>query len=159
LTEIRPARVGKSTKSRVAVERNDDVTLHFERPLRRGAHEFAPVRGAKAEGLIEMAIPGPILPRADSACGKVFFSDRRTADGHRIALEIWNQATGRIREGHRLAVYRCRRCMGFHIGYRPVDRRPIKPERSLDPADDPESFERDYAPVRVGRISRCGLDW
>ena len=32
-----------------------------------------------------------ILPRADSGCGKAFYNDRRTADGHRIALEFWKQ--------------------------------------------------------------------
>ena len=52
-----------------------------------------------------MAYPQVILPQADAACGKVFFPDRRTADGHRIALEVWNRATGRGREGYRLAVY------------------------------------------------------
>ncbi|MGP0069789.1 MAG: hypothetical protein ACLQGP_40085, partial [Isosphaeraceae bacterium] len=60
----------------------------------------------------------------DASCGKSFYSDRRSADGHRIAMEIWNRATGRAREGYRLAVVRCRRCGGFHIGQRPIDRRP-----------------------------------
>ena len=67
-----------------------------------------------------MPRPRLILPQADAACGKVFFADRRTADGHRIGLEVWNRATGRVREGYRLAVYRCKRCGGFHIGYRPA---------------------------------------
>ena len=35
-----------------------------------------------------------ILPRADSRCGKAFYSDPRVAESHRIALEFWNQATG-----------------------------------------------------------------
>ena len=70
-----------------------------------------------------MARPQVILPQADAACGKVFFADRRTADGHRIALEVWNRATGRVRQGYRLAVYRCKRCAGFHIGQRPIDPR------------------------------------
>ena len=75
--------------------------------------------------LIEMARPQLILPQADAACGKIFFADRRTADGHRIALEVWNRATGQGRQGYRLAVYRCKRCAGFHIGQRPIDRSPI----------------------------------
>jgi hypothetical protein len=64
-----------------------------------------------------------ILPQADAACGKLFHSDRRAADGHRIAMEIWNRATGRGREGYRLTVVRCRRCGGFHIGQRPIDKK------------------------------------
>jgi hypothetical protein len=71
-----------------------------------------------------MPRPKLILPRADASCGKLFFADRRTADGHRIALEVWNRATGRTREGYRLAVYRCKRCGGFHIRQRPVDSLP-----------------------------------
>lgn len=73
-----------------------------------------------------------ILPQADAACGKVFFADRRTAEGHRIGLEVWNRATGRVREGYRLAVYRCKRCGGFHIGQRPLDRIPVRPVSRLD---------------------------
>jgi len=83
-----------------------------------------------------MARPQLILPQADAACGKVFFPDRRTADGHRIALEVWNRATGREREGYRLAVYRCKRCHGFHIGQRPVDRIPSRPLPVMPPRDD-----------------------
>ena len=59
-----------------------------------------------------------ILPRADSGCGKVFYSDRRTADGHRIALEFWNRATGSFRDDYQLTVHRCNRCGGFHISRR-----------------------------------------
>jgi hypothetical protein len=70
-----------------------------------------------------------ILPKADPSCGKIFFADRRTADGHRIALEVWNRATGRAREGYRLAVYRCKRCGGFHLCQRRVDRLPSRPRR------------------------------
>jgi hypothetical protein len=72
-----------------------------------------------------MPNPQVILPQADAACGKVFFADRRTADGHRIALEVWNRATGRVRQGYRLSVYRCKRCAGFHLGNKPADRNPI----------------------------------
>jgi len=62
-----------------------------------------------------------ILPRADAGCGKVFYRNRRTADGHRIALEFWNQATGRVRVDCRLSVYRCKRCGGFHVGQKRVE--------------------------------------
>jgi hypothetical protein len=68
-----------------------------------------------------------ILPRADSGCGKVFYEDRRTADGHRIALEFWNRATGYTREGYQLSVYRCNRCGGFHIGQRRIEKRSVRP--------------------------------
>jgi hypothetical protein len=61
-----------------------------------------------------------ILPRADFRCGKTFYSDRRAADGHRIALQFWNQATGHVRAGYQLTVYRCERCGGFHISQRRV---------------------------------------
>jgi hypothetical protein len=71
-----------------------------------------------------MAKSQVILPRADAECGKVFYQDRRTADWDRIALEFWNQATGRTRTDSRLAVYRCKRCGGFHVSQKRVaDRR------------------------------------
>ena len=57
-----------------------------------------------------------IIPRALSQCGKTFFQERRTADEHRIVLEFWNRATGHGRKGDHLAVYRCKRCGGFHLG-------------------------------------------
>jgi hypothetical protein len=63
-----------------------------------------------------------ILPRPDSRCGKVFYDDRRAAEGHRIALDFWNRATGRVRQGYQLAVYRCKRCGGFHISQLPIER-------------------------------------
>ena len=84
-----------------------------------------------------------ILPQADSACGKVFFSDRRTADGHRIALEVWNRATGRVREGYRLAVFRCRRCAGFHVGLRPIGEKPTYAGPRPVPGAETELYERD----------------
>ena len=59
-----------------------------------------------------------ILPRADVQCGKTFHKDRESARGHRVALEFWYAATGITREGYRLAVYRCKRCGGFHIGWK-----------------------------------------
>jgi hypothetical protein len=71
-----------------------------------------------------------ILPRADYRCGKVFYSDRRIADGHRVALEIWNQATGHVRAGYQLTVHRCKQCGGFHISQRRIE----KPASELPPS-------------------------
>jgi hypothetical protein len=89
-----------------------------------------------------------ILPRADSGCGKAFYNDRRTAVWHRIALEFWKQATGGIREGYHLAVYRCRRCGGFHIGQKRIERLYIGRE-SLDLHPDPNHDQREAAPFRA----------
>jgi hypothetical protein len=69
-----------------------------------------------------MPRPQLILPRADAGCGKVFYEERRIADEYRIALEFWNRATGHIRKGFHLAVYRCKRCGGFHIGQKRLDK-------------------------------------
>jgi hypothetical protein len=113
------------------------------------------------EGFVEMPRTQPILPKADASCGKVFFADRRSADDHRIALEVWNRATGRAREGYRLAVYRCKRCAGFHIGLRPVDR--IR-ERPL-PRDDRDRNEQgpiedwSYEAARLRKISLAEPAW
>ncbi len=57
-----------------------------------------------------------ILPRADAACGKVFHADRQSAEGYRIGLQFWNQATGRCGPSDQLVTFRCRRCGGFHVG-------------------------------------------
>jgi hypothetical protein len=62
-----------------------------------------------------------IVPCPDAGCGKVFYKARRTADEHRIVLNFWNQATGNLRQGYRLAVYRCNRCGGFHIGQKRIE--------------------------------------
>jgi len=75
-----------------------------------------------------MSHPSLILPKADASCGKLFYSDRQTAEAHRIALDVWNRATGRVRDGYRLAVCRCRRCGGYHIGHRPIVSKPIESE-------------------------------
>ncbi len=104
-----------------------------------------------------------ILPQADASCGKIFFADRRTAEGHRIALEVWNRATGRVREGYGLAVRRCKRCGGFHVSLRPVERIPSQP-LSIAPAemehDEPESWEeRDEVVPRVRRVSLSDSAW
>ena len=69
-----------------------------------------------------------IIPRADAACGRAFHPDRKTAEGHRIALEFWIQATGRAREGRRLVSYRCGRCGGFHVANRKVDAEVVRTE-------------------------------
>ncbi len=62
-----------------------------------------------------MARSNWILPRADAACGKVFHPDRQSAEGYRIGLQFWNQATGRNRASDQLVTFRCRRCGGFHV--------------------------------------------
>jgi hypothetical protein len=110
-----------------------------------------------------MSRPQLILPQADSSCGKVFFADRRTADGHRIALEVWNRATGRVREGYRLAVYRCKRCGGFHISNRPVDQLPKRPlpeaRENLDRDEErPLDDWGDEAPL-VRRVALSARAW
>jgi hypothetical protein len=79
------------------------------------------------KGLISMPRPQLILPRADAGCGKAFCHDRRTADHYRVALEFWNRATGRIRQGYQLAVYRCKRCGGYHTGQKRIEERPVHP--------------------------------
>jgi len=109
-----------------------------------------------------MARPQLILPQADASCGKTFFPDRRTADGHRIALEVWNRATGRVREGYRLAVYRCKRCGGYHVAQRPVDRIPIRPLPLPTPDHDDErpSFDESQCEApRVHRVALSGTAW
>ena len=68
-----------------------------------------------------MSRPQLILPRADTGCGKVFYKERRSAHEHRIVLNFWNQATGDLRKGYCLAVYRCKRCGGFHIGQKRIE--------------------------------------
>ena len=88
-----------------------------------------------------MAHPSLILPQADSACGKLFFSDRHTADTHRIVLEVWNRATGRVREGYRLAVCRCRRCGGYHIVRRPIIAKPLYVDSLPDQGAEVESYQ------------------
>jgi hypothetical protein len=76
-----------------------------------------------------------ILPRADSACGKVFHPDRRAAEGHRVALEFWNQATGQSRKDYRLAVYRCKRCGGFHIGAKRIEQERVQTDPFTPPCE------------------------
>jgi hypothetical protein len=81
-----------------------------------------------------------ILPRADSACGKVFHPDRRAAEGHRVALEFWNQATGQSRKDCRLAVYRCKRCGGFHIGNKRIEQRLVQTDPFAPPCESEQSW-------------------
>jgi hypothetical protein len=107
-----------------------------------------------------MAKPQLILPQADARCGRAFFPDRRTADGHRVALEVWNRATGRVREGYRLAAYRCKQCAGFHVAQRPIDRIPVRPV--LFPAPDREEASLDdweYEAPRVHRVALSSSAW
>ena len=106
-----------------------------------------------------MPRPQLILPQADASCGKTFFPDRRTADGHRIALEVWNRATGRVREGYRLAVFRCKRCYGYHVGQRPVDRIPIRPIPLPNPDHDERQSLDDWG-CEAPRVRRDALyEW
>ena len=80
-----------------------------------------------------MAMSQLILACPDAACGKVFHEDRRTAEEHRVALDIWNRATGRARENHRLVVIHCKRCGGFHISQkRTVPLRPRDDSRTRE---------------------------
>ncbi|WP_165221757.1 hypothetical protein [Aquisphaera insulae] len=64
-----------------------------------------------------------ILPRAEAACHKVFHPDRQAAEGHRITLEIWIQATGRSRPGYRVVPFRCKRCGGYHVAHKKIRNR------------------------------------
>jgi hypothetical protein len=82
-----------------------------------------------------MAMSQLILARPDAACGKVFHEKRRTAEEHRVALEIWNRATGRARANRRLVVFHCKRCGGFHISQKRTDR--------LRPRDDSRTREHE----------------
>lgn len=61
-----------------------------------------------------------ILPSYDPACGRVFHADRRGAEAHRVALEVWYRAVGRQIPGRRLTVYRCKRCAGYHVAFKRV---------------------------------------
>lgn len=72
-----------------------------------------------------------ILPRADRACGRVFHPNRQSAEGHRIALEFWIQATGRTQAGYHLATFRCKRCGGFHISRKRVNQESFEPAAVL----------------------------
>ena len=69
-----------------------------------------------------MAMSQLILARPDASCGKVFHANRRGAEQRRVALEIWNRATGCAKENYRLVSFQCNRCGGFHIGQKRIDR-------------------------------------
>jgi hypothetical protein len=106
-----------------------------------------------------------ILPCADTACGKAFHADRRSADGHRIALEFWNQATGRSRSGSALVTYRCKRCGGFHVGRKRMNSEPTRSSACSQiaefdaecraPGSMPEPAHRDNQVRIVRGASRC----
>jgi hypothetical protein len=71
-----------------------------------------------------MARPTVILARRDSKCGKAFHIDRRSANEHRIVLEIWYRATrpDPARSCPRLLIIRCKQCGGFHLSQkRPIE--------------------------------------
>ena len=100
--------------------------VHIVRSHDRPAYLF------ETGGLISVPRAQLILPRADAECGKVFYDERRTADEYRIALDFWNQATGNLRKGYCLAVYRCKRCGGFHIAQKRI-KDPSAPTDLRDP--------------------------
>jgi hypothetical protein len=80
-----------------------------------------------------------ILPAYDPSCRRLFHSDRLTAEGHRIALEIWLRATGREREDTRAVVYRCKRCSGFHVRRKRITPAPVAGDPPLDFAETAET--------------------
>lgn len=107
-----------------------------------------------------MSRPQLILPQPDAACGKTFFANRQTAEGHRVALEVWDRATGRTRAGYRLVVYRCRRCAGFHIARRPVDRIRTRTVPLAERDRDETLQDRwDSADAHVHRIALARTSW
>jgi hypothetical protein len=88
-----------------------------------------------------MAMSQLILARPDASCGKVFHANRRGAEQQRIALEIWNRATGCAKENYRLVSFQCNRCGGFHIGQKRVDRlRPRNDSRNPSLEIKPETL-------------------
>jgi hypothetical protein len=90
-----------------------------------------------------MATSRWIMPRADAACGRAFHPDRRTAEGHRVALAFWYRATGGDGAVPRLAVYRCERCFGFHIARKRIGHSPWEAPAALDAAGpDPRGRDR-----------------
>jgi hypothetical protein len=111
--------------------------------------------GDLRKGLILMARTDWILPRADEACGKAFYPDRRTAEQHRVALAFWNQATGRTFPGHRLTSYRCKRCGGFHVGWKRFDESAaVDGERLMAHGQDPIDQAGTHAQPRAPMIER-----
>jgi hypothetical protein len=99
-------------------------------------------------GTLIMARSDWILPRADVACGRVFHADRRTAEGYRIAMEFWNQATGRTRAGYRLGAYRCKRCGGFHVSRRKIKIQPLTPSEVVLTSDAALGWPDDDSPLK-----------
>jgi hypothetical protein len=148
MTDERPDRVVVSIMSFLGVERTDDGLRNVWPSPGRASLGLPRLHDERTEGLSPMAMPPLILPRPDSSCGKVFYFDRRAAEGHRIALGVWIRATGRVREGYRLAVFRCKRCGGFHIGQRRID---ILREQTSVPSHvdaDQEPCGEDHEPRR-----------
>jgi hypothetical protein len=84
--------------------------------MKPGASPKVPHRRGSLTGVpIPLARTRWITPRADAACRRPFHPDRPTAETHRVALALWYRATGDDAADPRLAVYRCKRCFGFHI--------------------------------------------
>jgi hypothetical protein len=90
-----------------------------------------------------------ITPRAEAACGRAFHPDRPTAETHRVALAFWYRATGGAGAGPRLAIYRCKRCFGFHIARKRIGQGPWPP--STRPAWIRAGGTDDKAAPRGGR--------
>jgi hypothetical protein len=91
-----------------------------------------------------MARSNWIAPRPDAACGKVFLASRRSAEEHRVALELWILATHQGHMDYCLIPYRCTRCGGFHLARRrrPSQSSPMnaipQPGLTQEPWDTPE---------------------
>ncbi len=88
-----------------------------------------------------MARQHVILARRDATCGKVFHGDRRSAQEDRIALEIWYRATGGGKKGSRFVVVHCKRCGGFHLGHKRVEK--LGNHNNLDSHNSPNSLKHD----------------
>jgi hypothetical protein len=96
--------------------------------MRTGASPKLPHRRGPLTGVsILVARTRWILPRADAACGRAFHPNRPTAETHRVALALWYRATVVGSAEPRLAVYRCKRCFGFHIARKRIGHELVGP--------------------------------
>jgi hypothetical protein len=112
---------------RLPLDRPSEATRPGELP------DAPPQRGPLTGVTLPMAISRWIMPRADAACGRAFHPDRPTAEAHRVALVFWHRATGGDGVGCRLAVYRCKRCFGFHVARKRIGHGPVGPDRCPPP--------------------------
>lgn len=72
-----------------------------------------------------MAYSNWIMPRAESACGRVFLPSRKLAEEHKVALQLWIAATKHTPADYGLVTYRCARCGGFHVGRKRTETRKV----------------------------------